>query len=52
MYDVPDKLRRVEALNAKEQNVNEQGSMNILLQLHNELYAAVAAADGLHVHFA
>ncbi|MGV3529818.1 MAG: class I SAM-dependent DNA methyltransferase [Flavisolibacter sp.] len=46
MYNVLEKLRAGEALNAKEQKIHEQGLISILLQLHNELDAAVAAAYG------
>jgi hypothetical protein len=46
MYNVLEKLRSGEALNAKEQKIHEQGLVSILLQLHNELDAAVAAAYG------
>src|SRR5436305_844237 len=38
--------RNGEALNAKDQKIHEQGLISILLQLHNELDAAVAAAYG------
>ena len=44
MYNVMEKLRSVEVLNAKEQKTNEQGVVSILLQLHNELDVAVANA--------
>ncbi|MER2999188.1 class I SAM-dependent DNA methyltransferase [Pontibacter populi] len=44
MYNVLEKLRSGEALNAKEQKTHEQGLLSILLQLHTELDAAVAAA--------
>ncbi|WP_299820204.1 DNA methyltransferase [uncultured Pontibacter sp.] len=46
MYNVLEKLRSGEALNAKEQKTHEQGLVSILLQLHQELDAAVAAAYG------
>ncbi|NDK55745.1 class I SAM-dependent DNA methyltransferase [Pontibacter fetidus] len=46
MYNVLEKLRSGEALNAKEQKTHEQGLVSILLQLHTELDAAVAAAYG------
>jgi hypothetical protein len=46
MYNVLEKLRSGEALNAKDQKIHEQGLVSILLQLHNELDAAVAAAYG------
>ncbi|MBC5995109.1 class I SAM-dependent DNA methyltransferase [Pontibacter cellulosilyticus] len=44
MYNVLEKLRSGEPLNAKEQKTHEQGLVSILLQLHTELDAAVAAA--------
>ena len=46
MYNVLEKLRAGETLNAKEQTIHEQGLVSILLQLHNELDTAVAAAYG------
>src|SRR5690606_38854590 len=46
MYNVLEKLRSGEALSAKEQKTHEQGLVSILLQLHTELDAAVAAAYG------
>ena len=46
MYNVLEKLKAGEALNAKEQKTHEQGLVSILLQLHQELDAAVAAAYG------
>ena len=46
MYNVLEKLRAGETLNAKEQTIHEQGLVSILLQLHNELDAAVTAAYG------
>jgi hypothetical protein len=46
MYNVLEKLRSSEVLNAKEQKIHEQGLVSILLQLHNELDAAVADAYG------
>ncbi|WP_299823075.1 DNA methyltransferase [uncultured Pontibacter sp.] len=46
MYNVLGKLRSGEPLNAKEQKTHEQGLVSILLQLHTELDAAVAAAYG------
>jgi hypothetical protein len=46
MYNVLEKLRSGESLNAKDQKIHEQGLVSILLQLHNELDAAVAAAYG------
>ena len=44
MYNVLEKLRSGEALTTKEQKIHEQGLVSILLQLHNELDGAVAAA--------
>jgi hypothetical protein len=46
MYNVLEKLRAGEPLTAKEQKIHEQGLVSILLQLHQELDAAVAAAYG------
>lgn len=46
MYNVLEKLRSGEILNAKEQKTNELGLVSILLQLHNELDHAVADAYG------
>ncbi|MDX5436111.1 MAG: hypothetical protein LPK03_02905 [Pontibacter sp.] len=46
MYNVLEKLKAGEPLNAKEQKTHEQGLVSILLQLHQELDAAVAAAYG------
>lgn len=46
MYNVMEKLRSGETLNAKEQKIHEQGLVSILLQLHNELDEAVAQAYG------
>lgn len=46
MYNVLEKLGAGETLNPKEQKVHEQGLVSILLQLHNELDAAVAEAYG------
>lgn len=50
MYNVLEKLRAGETLNAKEQTIHEQGLVSILLQLHNEVDAAVAAAYGWPAH--
>lgn len=44
MYNVLEKLRSGDTLNAKEQKIHEQGLVSILLQLHNELDEAVAQA--------
>ena len=46
MYNVLDKLRKVELLTAKERAVFEKAACGVLLDLHNELDAAVAAAYG------
>ncbi|GAB3833656.1 hypothetical protein GCM10028895_54640 [Pontibacter rugosus] len=46
MYNVLEKLRSGEALTPKEQKTHEQGLVSILLQLHQELDAAVATAYG------
>ena len=46
MYNVMEKLRTGESLNAKEQKIHEQGLISVLLQLHTELDAAVASAYG------
>jgi hypothetical protein len=46
MYNVLEKLRAQEALTPKEQKTHEQGLVSILLQLHQELDAAVAAVYG------
>jgi len=50
MYNVMEKLRCEETLNAKEQKIHEQGLVSILLELHNELDAAVADAYGWPVN--
>jgi hypothetical protein len=44
MYNVMEKVRGGMPLNGKEQKINDQGLISILLQLHNELDAAVASA--------
>ncbi|RNI24030.1 class I SAM-dependent DNA methyltransferase [Rufibacter latericius] len=46
MYNVLEKLKAGEALTVKEQKTHEQGLVSILLQLHQELDAAVASAYG------
>jgi hypothetical protein len=46
MYNVMEKLRAGEPLNAKEQKIHEEGLVSILLQLHSELDTAVATAYG------
>ncbi len=50
MYNVLEKLRSGEVLTPKEQKTHEQGLVSILLQLHQELDAAVAAAYNWPVH--
>ena len=46
MYNVLDKLRSGEVLNAKERTIHEQGLVSVLRQLHDELDEAVLAAYG------
>ncbi|MCF7848437.1 MAG: hypothetical protein K9M45_06265, partial [Kiritimatiellales bacterium] len=46
MYNVLAKLRSGEALTAKEKTIHEQGLVSVLMQLHDELDAAVAQAYG------
>lgn len=46
LYNVLDKLRRGEALNAKDKQLHEQGLVSVLQSLHDELDAAVLAAYG------
>lgn len=46
MYNVLEKIRFGEMLNAKEQKIHEEGIISILLQLHSELDTAVADAYG------
>lgn len=46
LYNVLAKLRRGEALTAKEKLIHEQGLVSILAQLHDDLDAAVADAYG------
>ena len=46
MYNVLEKLRAGEELTDKEKQVHEQGLVAVLLQLHDELDAAVAEAYG------
>ena len=46
MYNVLDKLRSGEPLNAKERTLHEHGLVSVLRQLHDELDAAVLAAYG------
>ncbi len=43
---VLEKLRAGEALTAKEKTIHEQGLVSVLMQLHDELDAAVAEAYG------
>lgn len=50
MYNVLEKLRSGTTLNTKEQTVHEQALVSILMQLHNELDTAVAAAYGWPVN--
>jgi hypothetical protein len=46
MYNVLDKLRSGEPLNAKERTLHEHGLVSVLRQMHDELDAAVLAAYG------
>lgn len=46
IYNVLEKLRRSEILTAKEQKINAEGLVGVLLQIHNELDAAVLEAYG------
>ncbi len=46
MYNVLDKLRSGEALNAKDKTIHEHGLVSVLRQLHDELDAAVLDAYG------
>ena len=46
MYNVIEKLRRAEPLTAKERVVFERAACGVLLDLHDQLDAAVAAAYG------
>lgn len=46
MYNVLEKLRHGEALNAKEKTIHEQGLVSVLRELHDRLDAAVLAAYG------
>jgi hypothetical protein len=52
MYNVMEKLRAGEALNVKDQKIHQEGLVSVLLQLHTELDAAVAAAYGWSVNLA
>ena len=46
MYNVMEKLRSGESLNAKEKITHEQGLVSVLLQIHDELDRAVFDAYG------
>jgi hypothetical protein len=46
LYNVLDKLRRAEPLNAKDKLIHTQGLVSVLKSLHDELDAAVLAAYG------
>ena len=46
MYNVLEKLRRAEPLNAKDKLIHTQGLVSVLKSLHDELDAAVLAAYG------
>jgi hypothetical protein len=46
MYNVLEKLRAGEALNAREKTVHERGLVSVLKQTHDELDAAAADAYG------
>jgi len=46
LYNVLEKLRRGEALNAKDKTLHEQGLVSVLQSLHDELDAAVLQAYG------
>lgn len=46
MYNVLEKLRAVQELNAKERVIHEQGLVSVLKQIHDELDAAVFEAYG------
>ena len=46
MYNVLEKVRRGKALTAKEKTIHEQGLIEVLRELHDELDAAVFAAYG------
>ena len=47
MYNVLEKLRANESLNAKEKQIHDTGLVSVLRQLHDDLDAAVFAAYGL-----
>ncbi|MCP9340338.1 class I SAM-dependent DNA methyltransferase [Stutzerimonas xanthomarina] len=46
MYNVLEKLRAGEPLNAKDKTIHEQGLVSLLRELHDELDSAVFAAYG------
>ncbi|GAB2556997.1 class I SAM-dependent DNA methyltransferase [Spirosoma areae] len=46
LYNVVEKLRAGEGLNAKEQTINQQGLASVVLSLHQQIDAAVADAYG------
>ncbi|WP_201314358.1 DNA methyltransferase [Dyella sp. EPa41] len=46
MYNVLEKLRRGQALTAKERVIHEHGLVSVLRQLHDEIDAAVLSAYG------
>ncbi|MFC5412384.1 class I SAM-dependent DNA methyltransferase [Larkinella bovis] len=46
LYNVVEKLRAGESLNAKEQIINQQGLASVVLSLHQQIDAAVADAYG------
>ena len=46
MYNVLEKLRREEALTAKEKEIHEQGLVSVLRELHDDLDRAVFKAYG------
>jgi hypothetical protein len=50
MYNVLEKLRKGEALSAKEKTIHEQGLVSVLKQIHDDLDAAVAEAYGWPVN--
>jgi hypothetical protein len=46
MYNVLEKLRSAEALTSKEKKIHEDGLVSVLMQIHDELDAAVLDAYG------
>ena len=46
LYNVVEKLRAGESLNAKEQTINQRGLASVVLSLHQQIDAAVADAYG------